>query len=269
MEKVFEPFIKQLKAMGCKVKKASAATDVDAASGAVLFLGVDSPLVRSLFAKVKMPADGFTVKVRPHPLVVGQVAVLVSAASADEVAKASYKVRHYGNYSYLHFVGGRLQEKSQDKSMDGMRLDVDDPPLGIETKSAQAFQRMMDHVAGNRVVYVGEVHNAYSDHLLEFRVIRALFERNSHLAIGMEMFARDSQPALDDYVDGKIDEKTMLKKTNYFKQWGFDYQFYREILQYARQHHIPVVGLNIENEVARTVSIPKPAQEHKCRFLKP
>ena len=252
-QKLFQPFVDQLEAMGCMVKKASEATDDDVASGAVIFLGVDSPLVRSLFAKVEIPADGFTVKVRPHPLAVGQVAVLVAAASAEEVAKAAYKVKHYGNYSYLHFVGGRLQEKSQEKTTQGMRLEVDSPPIGIETKRAEFFKRVMDDVAGKRVVYVGEIHNAYGDHLLQFRIIRALFERGNQVAIGMEMFAKASQPALDDYIAGKINEKEMLTKTNYFKQWGFDYQFYREILQYARQHRIPVVGLNIENGVARTV----------------
>ncbi|MEJ2691159.1 MAG: ChaN family lipoprotein [Deltaproteobacteria bacterium] len=252
-EKVFAPIVKQFKELGYPVKKASEATDTDAASGAVLFLGVDSPLVRSLFAKVDLPADGFTIKVRPHPLTVGQVAVLVSAASVDEVEKAAYKVRHYGNYSYLHFVGGRLQEKSQEKSEQGMLVTVDSPPVGIETKSTQFFKRVMDEVSGKRVVYVGEVHNAYEDHLLEFRIIRALYERDNRLAIGMEMFSRAAQPALDEYVAGKIDEKAMLEQTNYFKQWGFDYQFYREILQYARRHHIPVIGLNIKNEVANTV----------------
>lgn len=252
-QKVFASLVKSFKHMGYKVKKASKATDNDVASGAVLFLGVDSPLVRSLFAEVEMPAEGFTLKVRPNPLAVGKVVVFVSASSAKEVAEAAYKVRHYGNYSYLHFVGGRLQEKREDKSMQGMRVKVDSPPLGIATKSTQHFKRVMDEVAGKRVVYVGEIHNAYGDHLLEFRIIRALFERGNHLAIGMEMFSRASQPGLDAYIAGKIDEKTMLRKTNYFKQWGFDYQYYREILQYARRHHIPVVGLNIKNEVAKTV----------------
>jgi uncharacterized iron-regulated protein len=45
-----------------------------------------------------------------------------------------------------------------------------------------------------------------------------------------------------------------LKKTEYFRRWGFDYRLYRPILDYARQHRIPVLALNVPTEILRRVA---------------
>jgi len=252
-EGFWQPLLERLQQIGCTVKKAADTTDDDVAGSAVLFLGVDSPLVRSLFAKVEHPSDGLTVDVRANPIDFGQVAVLVSAADPEEVQKAAYKIEHYGKYSYLHFIGGRIEEKSTDETMQGMRYLVDSPPPGIAVDQTGRFNGIIDELMKNRVVYVGETHTSYEDHLLQFRIIRALYERDGNLAIGMEMFSRQAQAALDAYIAGKKDEKQFLKDSDYFEQWGFDYRYYRDILRYAQRHRIPVVGLNIDKKVVSKV----------------
>jgi hypothetical protein len=73
------------------------------------------------------------------------------------------------------------------------------------------------------------------------------------VAIGMEMFQRPFQKALDDYVSGRIDERVFLKNSEYFKRWNFDYNLYRPILQFARAEKIPVVALNIQREITEKV----------------
>jgi aminopeptidase N len=69
----------------------------------------------------------------------------------------------------------------------------------------------------------------------------------------MEMFQKPFQTALDDYISGAIDEREFLKKSEYFKQWGFDYTLYREILLYAREYKIPVIALNIRRAIVSKV----------------
>jgi hypothetical protein len=69
----------------------------------------------------------------------------------------------------------------------------------------------------------------------------------------MEMFQRPFQKVLDDYIGGKIAEAEFLKGTEYFKRWGFDYHLYRPILLYARSENIPVIALNIPQEVVDKV----------------
>ena len=84
--------------------------------------------------------------------------------------------------------------------------------------------------------YVGENHTNFADHLLQLRIIEALYKKNPLLAIGMEMFPASAQPTLDRYTLKKesIDEKTFLKESDYYQAWSYDYRFYRDIFNFAK-----------------------------------
>ena len=51
----------------------------------------------------------------------------------------------------------------------------------------------------------------------------------------------------------QIDERRFLKESQYFKGWGFDYNLYRPILNFARAEGIPVVALNVEHGIVSKV----------------
>jgi uncharacterized iron-regulated protein len=125
--------------------------------------------------------------------------------------------------------------------------------MGIALPKALSFSEIMEQITEAKVVYVGEVHNRYEDHLLQLRVIRTLFAQNQNLAIGMEMFSREAQPFLDRYVAGELDEREFLKQSRYFSKWGFDYRLYREIINFARHNKLPIVALNQEKEIVSKV----------------
>jgi hypothetical protein len=74
------------------------------------------------------------------------------------------------------------------------------------------------------------------------------------IAIGMEMFQKPYQQPLDDYIAGRVDEERLLRGTEYFSRWGFNYMLYREILDYARREGIDVVALNQEKEIVSAVA---------------
>src|SRR5262249_43919162 len=61
------------------------------------------------------------------------------------------------------------------------------------------------------------------------------------------------QPYLDAYLAGSLSEDELLKKTEYFERWGFDYRLYRPILLYAKEQGIPVIALNAERELTTKV----------------
>ncbi|HCC54374.1 MAG TPA: hypothetical protein DEQ20_05550 [Desulfobulbaceae bacterium] len=250
---LYAPLIELLAAMDCPIKGANEATDKDLADKAVLFLGADSRLARSIFAGQPQPGTGFALEVRENPLAPGQIAVLIASASAAETAAAAPKLAHYGKYSTLHFNQGRIERKTIAETDQGMHLTIDTPPMGVALPQALSFVAIMEQLADRRVVYVGESHTRYEDHLLQLRVIRALFAQNPKLAIGMEMFSREAQPVLDRYVAGELSEREFLKQSGYFSKWGFDYRLYREIINFARLHHLPIVALNQEKEIVSKV----------------
>ena len=112
---------------------------------------------------------------------------------------------------------------------------------------------LVPRLAVRRVVLGGEAHDRYEHRLTQLAIIRGLHQRGADLAIGMEMFQQPFQAALDAYIAGEIDEDEMLRRTDYFERWRFDYRLYRPILRFAREQGIPVIALNLEREITTKV----------------
>jgi uncharacterized iron-regulated protein len=124
----------------------------------------------------------------------------------------------------------------------------------VDPADAGELSRLLDAVAAKRVVYVGEIHDRYDHHLNQLAVIRGLDERGLKLAIGVEFFQEAFQPDVDAYLAGRIGEREMLRKTEYFKRWRYDFRLYRAILEYARDRGIPMIALNAPSEMVDAVS---------------
>jgi uncharacterized iron-regulated protein len=104
----------------------------------------------------------------------------------------------------------------------------------------------------NRIVLVGEHHGNRQSHMAQLAVIRALKEAGLRVAVGLEMFRNESQPALDQWISREIDAERFEKI--YYDNWNFPWQAYRKIFEYARNQQIPMIGLNVPREITRQVS---------------
>jgi uncharacterized iron-regulated protein len=103
-----------------------------------------------------------------------------------------------------------------------------------------------------RLIIVGEHHPDKWHHLAELEVIQALDRSGQRLAIGLEMFRRDSQAELNHWVAGETPERTF--ESIYLDNWNFDWALYRPIFEYARKKKIPMIGLNIPPSVSHQVA---------------
>ena len=104
----------------------------------------------------------------------------------------------------------------------------------------------------SRLIFVGELHTYQSHHDAQLEIIRLLKQAGMPLAIGFEMFRRNSQPDLDRWVRGELSEKKFEKI--YYKNWNYPWPLYKKIFLYARDHDIPMIGLNVPPEVTRQVA---------------
>jgi uncharacterized iron-regulated protein len=104
----------------------------------------------------------------------------------------------------------------------------------------------------NQVILIGEHHNNIKHHEAQLIIIRALAESGAQVAVGLEMFRSDSQPALDRWVAGKMDAAEFKKV--YFNNWSYPWADYGMILDYAREAKIPLIGLNVPMEIPRQVA---------------
>lgn len=151
-------------------------------------------------------------------------------------------------------AGGGNSIKEVEGAESGMSMEHKDQTIAVDVSSIISLQEVISRVSGRKVVYVGEYHDRFSNHAVQLEVIKTLHRKNKTLAIGMEMFQRPFQRVLDEYIAGTIDERAMLKGTEYFKRWGADYNLYRSILTFAREQKIPVIALNIQSETVHKVS---------------
>ena len=113
------------------------------------------------------------------------------------------------------------------------------------------FESMLADLARADVVFVGEQHDDPNTHRLELAIVEGLLRRRAAIVIALEMFERDVQPVLDQYLAGTTTEEQFLKDARPWPRYATDY---RPIVELARAHRIPVVGSNVPRRIAGEIS---------------
>lgn len=124
-------------------------------------------------------------------------------------------------------------------------------PTQSEVVSRDDFDR---HLRQADVIYLGEIHDRPEHHQAQLEILQTLHAENPDLAIGMEMFQRPYQEAIDRYLAGELSEAEFLEQTEYETRWGFPWELYAPILHFAKAHQIPVIALNAPSEALRQVA---------------
>jgi aminopeptidase N len=252
-EPKYEEIIKSFRARVGAVTVVQSLEDSKAGASPLLILGKDNPLVRRLYPDLEMPDKGFNLTVKKNPLNPLETVGIVSSASAAETKAAFPKVSHYGKYSALKFENGRNVIATVEESERGIQEIVKVDPPALELSSLKKLSDVVKGLANKKIVYVGEQHDNFAHHQVQLEVLEGLYKQGPKVAVGMEMFQRPFQKALDDYIAGAIDERTFLKRSEYFKRWDIDYHLYKPILDFARAKHLPVVALNVRREIVEKV----------------
>lgn len=87
---------------------------------------------------------------------------------------------------------------------------------------------------------------------LALLALAALADRGP-LIIGLEQLTQTAQPALDRWLAGEADEEQFLAESRWKERWGHDFSAYRPVFELARARRIPMVVLNIDRALVRTV----------------
>jgi len=112
------------------------------------------------------------------------------------------------------------------------------------------FESMLADVSKADVVFLGEQHDDPGTHRLERAALEGIGRRRGKVVLAMEMFERDAQPKLDDYLAGRIDEATFLKDTRPWPKYATDY---RPLVEYAKAKGWPVIAGNVPRRLAALV----------------
>jgi uncharacterized iron-regulated protein len=114
-----------------------------------------------------------------------------------------------------------------------------------------SFAEMLDRLARADVVFFGEQHDDPETHRAETIVLEALGRTGRPVVLSLEMFERDVQPVVNDYLAGRITEADFLARSRPWENYAMDY---RPLLEMAKARGWPVIAANVPRPLATAVS---------------
>mgnify|MGYP001566314969 FL=1 len=124
---------------------------------------------------------------------------------------------------------------------------VYDSFLDLNTYEIIDFDTLVQRLKNIQVIYVGENHINPDHHLLQLNILKALYQNNRKVALGMEFLKRANQTDLDDFTAQKISFQEVTPRI----KGGFStiYQHYEELLKFAGENKVKLVGLSAPDEL--------------------
>lgn len=113
------------------------------------------------------------------------------------------------------------------------------------------FEAMLAEIARADVAFVGEQHNDPATHRIERAILEGLARRRGNVVVALEMFERDTQPKLDEYLAGRLNEEDFLRNSRPWPNYMTDY---RPLIEFSRAHGWRVIASNTPRRIAVQVS---------------
>lgn len=180
----------------------------------------------------------------------------------------------------------------------GARVEAQEPPTGASERAHEppaliegvdyriydrwgnptSVRAIVGSSVGDDVLVVGEEHDDAVGHALEAEIFETVLDEigvreasGRTVILSLEMFERDVQYVLDEYLDDLISEQHFLDST---RPWD-DYESrYRPLVELAKEHGAPVVAANAPRRYVSRVTSEGPGSLHDLseqalRYLPP
>jgi uncharacterized iron-regulated protein len=125
---------------------------------------------------------------------------------------------------------------------------------------AVTLDDVVNAMASADVVFIGETHNDAAGHAIELQLLQAAAARygqgagasmKRQVVLSLEMFERDVQTQLDEYLSGLILERQFLSDSRPWNNYQTDY---RPLIEFAREKSLAVVAANVPTRYANRVA---------------
>ena len=123
--------------------------------------------------------------------------------------------------------------------------------INTKTNKETELKEMAERLGDYDVIFFGEFHGNKILHSLELELLKMLNANNKNMIISLEMFERDVQPILDEYLSNEISEEKFLKNSRPWPNYETDY---KPIIEFAKENTLPVVAANIPRRYANMIS---------------
>ena len=113
--------------------------------------------------------------------------------------------------------------------------------FSVESGTEVTLDVVVEDMKEHDVLFVGEEHNDSVGHYLESRLLELLHQSfNNGVTLSLEMFDRDVQPVMNEYLNGYIRERNFTKDA---RAWS-NYRDYRPMVEFAKANKLDVICAN-------------------------
>ncbi|MBA2737183.1 MAG: ChaN family lipoprotein [Pyrinomonadaceae bacterium] len=116
------------------------------------------------------------------------------------------------------------------------------------------IDKIIEEIGKSDVVFLGEQHDDAVAHNLQMKILEAVYEKYGKQrkpVLSLEMFERDVQIILDEYLKNQISEAHFLSSS---RPWGNYKTDYRPLIEFAKEKNIEVVAANAPRRYVNMVS---------------
>ena len=123
--------------------------------------------------------------------------------------------------------------------------------INTRTNKEIELKEMAERLGDYDVIFFGEFHGNKTLHSLEFKLLKMLYANNKNMIISLEMFERDVQSILDEYLSGEILEDDFLANSRPWPNYNTDY---KPLIEFAKENKLTVIAANIPRRYASMIS---------------
>ncbi|MBW6514965.1 MAG: ChaN family lipoprotein [Candidatus Syntrophosphaera sp.] len=122
-------------------------------------------------------------------------------------------------------------------------------PIFVNAKTGKALEasQLARQLKKYDLIFFGEWHGNAAIHSAQASLLRELQAVDPRLALSFEMFERDVQTWLDQYLLGEITEEEFLAYSRPWPNYATDY---RPLVEFAREQGLPAIAANVPRPLA-------------------
>lgn len=112
------------------------------------------------------------------------------------------------------------------------------------------YEAVIEELTEADIIFFGEIHNNPISHWLQLELTKDLYDLDSNLILGFEMFEADNQLLINEYLNGLISEEKFEDETRLWKNYKTDY---KPLISFAKEKELNVIASNIPRRYASLV----------------
>jgi len=123
---------------------------------------------------------------------------------------------------------------------------------GRKMSQSEFSTAFADKISSSEIVFIGEIHDDPSAHKIEADLLRNVHDvRGSDTVLSLEFYTREAQTAIDEYLEGFIEDPEMFVSC---ANGPHNWKDYQSLIDFCKENKLGVIGSNCSMRYTRIVA---------------